>query len=304
MAYNKTDWIDNSLPPIDEINLNKIEDGIADAQTGVASHAADTNNPHSVTQTQVGLKDVDNTSDIDKPVSTATQTALDLKSDNTHTHDGVDGYKVDHINLNSIGTNTHSEIDIHITEALVDGDALTLVNETNKLLTEHEETILNGTIDNLDTDDIAEAGNLYYTDVRADDRVQEAIKDDIISLSSLYSSFKIENLIEGALVYQGMWDADLNIPTVVDGVGINGFFYIVDVAGTQNLGSGAIDFIVGDRVIYNGTTWEKVQSSDSANWGEIYGIIQDQTDLQDEFLLKADKVGIDIGTFGGGTLYV
>ena len=38
-------------------------------------------NPHQVTQTEVGLGNVDNTSDLDKPISTATQTALDLKLD-------------------------------------------------------------------------------------------------------------------------------------------------------------------------------------------------------------------------------
>jgi hypothetical protein len=35
------------------------------------AHKADTNNPHSVTKAQVGLGNVDNTSDADKPVSTA-----------------------------------------------------------------------------------------------------------------------------------------------------------------------------------------------------------------------------------------
>lgn len=43
-------------------------------------HADLTNNPHSVTKAQVGLGNVDNTSDLDKPISTATQTALDLKA--------------------------------------------------------------------------------------------------------------------------------------------------------------------------------------------------------------------------------
>jgi len=47
----------------------------------VDSHIASTANPHSVTKTQVGLGNADNTSDADKPVSTATQTALDLKVD-------------------------------------------------------------------------------------------------------------------------------------------------------------------------------------------------------------------------------
>ena len=43
------------------------------------SHRTNTTNPHSVTKTQVGLWNVDNTSDADKPISTATQTALDAK---------------------------------------------------------------------------------------------------------------------------------------------------------------------------------------------------------------------------------
>jgi hypothetical protein len=48
----------------------------------VNSHISDFNNPHKVTAEQVGLGNVDNTSDINKPVSTAQQAALDkLKSD-------------------------------------------------------------------------------------------------------------------------------------------------------------------------------------------------------------------------------
>ena len=37
-------------------------------------------NPHNVTKAQVGLGNVDNTSDLNKPISTATQTALDTKT--------------------------------------------------------------------------------------------------------------------------------------------------------------------------------------------------------------------------------
>lgn len=54
---------------------------IATNTTNIGNHIADTNNPHSVTKTQVGLGNVDNTSDLDKPISTATQTALDGKVD-------------------------------------------------------------------------------------------------------------------------------------------------------------------------------------------------------------------------------
>ena len=50
-------------------------------RTGLASHVADTSNPHQVTKAQVGLGNVDNTSDADKPVSTAQQAALDALKD-------------------------------------------------------------------------------------------------------------------------------------------------------------------------------------------------------------------------------
>lgn len=50
-------------------------------QNDVDTHEARVDNPHSVTKTQVGLSNVDNTSDANKPVSAAQQTALDNKVD-------------------------------------------------------------------------------------------------------------------------------------------------------------------------------------------------------------------------------
>jgi hypothetical protein len=46
----------------------------------LTAHTEATDNPHAVTKAQVGLGSVDNTADADKPVSTAQQTALDLKA--------------------------------------------------------------------------------------------------------------------------------------------------------------------------------------------------------------------------------
>ena len=43
----------------------------------LSSHLSDTGNPHTVTKSQVGLSDVDNTADIAKPVSTLQQNAID-----------------------------------------------------------------------------------------------------------------------------------------------------------------------------------------------------------------------------------
>lgn len=65
------------------IQVNAYYGGDADESTKkkLNDHIADKNNPHEVTKAQVGLGNVDNTSDLDKPISTATQTALSSKQD-------------------------------------------------------------------------------------------------------------------------------------------------------------------------------------------------------------------------------
>ena len=74
----------------EELRATTAEQAIAD---DLSDHIADKNNPHEVTKAQVGLGNVDNTSDLDKPISTATQTALDLKADksDTYTKAEIDG---------------------------------------------------------------------------------------------------------------------------------------------------------------------------------------------------------------------
>ena len=73
------------------VNISYV-DGLGDAlalkadTSTVSSHTGNTSNPHSVTKTQVGLGSVDNTSDASKPVSTATQTALNLKANQSTTY--------------------------------------------------------------------------------------------------------------------------------------------------------------------------------------------------------------------------
>lgn len=49
----------------------------SDKVTTFDNHVANKENPHGVTKEQVGLGNVDNTSDLDKPISTATSTALE-----------------------------------------------------------------------------------------------------------------------------------------------------------------------------------------------------------------------------------
>jgi hypothetical protein len=56
------------------------------------THSKTTGNPHGATKSDIGLGDVDNTADVNKPISSATQTALNLKadSDTVYTKSEVD----------------------------------------------------------------------------------------------------------------------------------------------------------------------------------------------------------------------
>lgn len=75
--------LDEVTPKNKRINAKTLLDTKADSST-LSSHINNTDNPHSVTKTQVGLGNVDNTSDLDKPVSEAVQAELDLKANSVY----------------------------------------------------------------------------------------------------------------------------------------------------------------------------------------------------------------------------
>lgn len=59
--------------------------------------------------------------------------------------------------------------------------------------------------------------------------------------------------------YQGAWAASTNTPTLADGTGTNGYYYLASDAGSVDFGSGSIAFTAGDMVIYNGSIWQKIE---------------------------------------------
>ena len=95
--------------PIDSIiGLTTELESLSDTLLG---HTGDLFNPHVVTQTQVGLGSVDNTSDLGKPISTATQAALDAKVD--------DNQVLTNVPANAVFTDTiydDTNIDNHIAD--------------------------------------------------------------------------------------------------------------------------------------------------------------------------------------------
>ena len=68
-------------------------------------------------------------------------------------------------------------------------------------------------------------------------------------------------LLTGAIVYQGLWNASTNTtPTLVNGTGTKGWMYKVSVAGTTNI-DGNNYWVVGDMIVFNGTVWDRIEGS-------------------------------------------
>ena len=102
-------------------NMEVIDEAIKVLQEENEKHTANVNNPHEVTKAQVGLGNVNNTSDLNKPISVATQAALNGKAAINHTHSLSNNNITDVLPIVKGGTGT-SEPDI-TDGALLIGDS-------------------------------------------------------------------------------------------------------------------------------------------------------------------------------------
>jgi len=83
----------------------------------------------------------------------------------------------------------------------------------------------------------------------------QSVLDTLTSLQSQITA------LSGFVNYEGTWNASTNTPTLVSSVGTKGDYYVVSVTGSTNL-NGITTWTQGDWVIFNGTTWEKVDNTD------------------------------------------
>lgn len=67
----------------------------------------------------------------------------------------------------------------------------------------------------------------------------------------------------GGVSYQGTWNALANTPAMPAASATNkGWYYVVSVAGTTSI-SGITEWAVGDWIVSNGATWNKVDNTDA-----------------------------------------
>ena len=189
-------------------------------------HTFLTDNPHSVTKAQVGLSAADNTSDADKPVSTAGQTALDLKANKANPDfTGVVECLNGSIQFNDDGSGTKATLSFAAGTGVVD------INKNTNV-----------------AGNITLSGNVDGRDVAGDGVVLDAHKwrsATLIHSSTANADFGAE-LKSGAMMHKiafkitEAWDGSA---TITFGTAANASLYGTISNADLQSGSGAIDVV-------------------------------------------------------------
>ena len=145
------------------------------------------------------------------------------------------------------------------------GNCITFVGTTNPA---YWNACLSGEVDSEDNtrvniindvrsqggDTVYEFFKIPYTDFRDADGDPFATAQDAAD----YITNQANVLDSTSALYRGTWDADANTPTLADDDTPNtGDFYYVSTAGSTTLG-GVSTWRRGDKVIWNGTVWQKL----------------------------------------------
>jgi len=182
------------------------------------------------------------------------------------------------INGDTVTTNTASQT---LTNKTIDAASNTITNIPNSSLSSGIDAakIADGSVSNTEFQRL----NGVTSDIQTqlDSKIPNTEKGSALGVATLDAGGKVPvaQLPNSVMEYKGVWNATTNTPTLADGAGNTGDVYRVSVAGTQDLGSGNISFDVGDYAIYNGSTWEKSDTTDAvASVNGLTGVVVLDTD--------------------------
>lgn len=123
---------------------------------------------------------------------------------------------------------------------------------------------------------------------------------------------ELPDTVLGALNYLGTWNARDNLPPIVAGAGSKGSYYRVSVAGTTNI-AGLNVWNVGDWIIFNGSTWDKLDgilSEVTSVAGRTGDVVINYSDMQGQIAqssvfsatVTATNVSLGVVKLGAGIL--
>lgn len=291
------------------------------AVKSITAHATNYNNPHQVTKDQVGLGNVDNTSDLDKPLSNNDRTALDLKIGSISI-----GYDSNKTILNLYGAKENTTIgDQSISAALIGTIEIPTVSSNHSGLFPSSQFGLFSKVESIQTQ-ISQTNNRI-------DPIEQKLGTAVINLDGDYNAeTRIRNAVNDgySLIRHTPHEANGPITIINEGDGSTFVQYKYE-GGKQYRRDSAIDGSVGEWELigpinniqfadnriylgyYDGSDFSEITNvampilgSDTADSGLLssgwFYIFKDQTLRSVGISYQADY--IDLGTINGKTAYL
>ena len=246
--------------PISTATQKAIDDAKAANNTALDNHANRTDNPHKVTKDQVGLGNVDNTADINKPVSVAQQNALDTLSNslntaiNNHVGNTNNPHQVtkEQVGLGKVDNTSDLEKPISVaTQNAISEVVSNLDKHIADKNNPHEvtkEQIGLGRVDNTsDLEKPISTATQVALDKKAELGPDGKIPESQLPERTMHSLF-----------YKGTWDAERNLPTLANGdKAQDGDYYLVNNDGE----SFEYKFMVNDIIFNASGIWYRMMGS-------------------------------------------
>ena len=246
--------------PISTATQKAIDDAKAANNTALDNHANRTDNPHKVTKDQVGLGNVDNTADINKPVSVAQQNALDTLSNslntaiNNHVGNTNNPHQVtkEQVGLGKVDNTSDLEKPISVaTQNAISEVVSNLDKHIADKNNPHEvtkEQIGLGRVDNTsDLEKPISTATQVALDKKAELGPDGKIPESQLPERTMHSLF-----------YKGTWDAERNLPTLANGdKAQDGDYYLVNNDGR----SFGYKFMVNDIIFNASGIWYRMMGS-------------------------------------------
>ena len=246
--------------PISTATQKAIDDAKAANNTALNNHANRTDNPHKVTKDQVGLGNVDNTADINKPVSVAQQNALDTLSNslntaiNNHVGNTNNPHQVtkEQVGLGKVDNTSDLEKPISVaTQNAISEVVSNLDKHIADKKNPHEvtkEQVGLGRVDNTsDLEKPISTATQVALDKKAELGPDGKIPESQLPERTMHSLF-----------YKGTWDAERNLPTLANGdKAQDGDYYLVNNDGK----SFGYKFMVNDIIFNASGIWYRMMGS-------------------------------------------